>query len=104
MLRKVILNYDALRGEAASLVKTYRSGDEAALSEFLMHTSLAGMPMDERSRQELIIQRNRRWVGQIRQLVGKEDMFIAVGAGHLPGGEGLIALLEKEGFTVKRVD
>ena len=103
MLRKVIENYDALRGEAAGLVKIYRSGDETELSAFLAHTSLAGMPLDEHSRQELIVRRNSSWVRQLRELIRKEDLFIAVGAGHLPGNDGLIALLQKEGFVVQRV-
>jgi uncharacterized protein YbaP (TraB family) len=51
----------------------------------------------------LIVQRNQNWIPQIiAALDGSEDAFVAVGAGHMPGEEGVIALLEAEGLTVTR--
>ncbi|MBK7885653.1 MAG: TraB/GumN family protein [Chitinophagaceae bacterium] len=49
----------------------------------------------------LITKRNRNWVQQLNAIMKKESVFVAVGAGHLPGGEGVINLLIKEGYTVK---
>ena len=34
----------------------------------------------------------------------KGNAFIAVGALHLPGEEGLIELIRKQGYTVTRID
>lgn len=31
----------------------------------------------------------------------QESIFIIVGAGHLPGEEGVIELLKKQGYTVE---
>jgi uncharacterized protein YbaP (TraB family) len=51
----------------------------------------------------LIVQRNRNWIPQIEAaLAGADDVFVAVGAGHMPGSEGVIALLEAQGYTVER--
>ncbi|MCR9128914.1 MAG: TraB/GumN family protein [Alphaproteobacteria bacterium] len=51
----------------------------------------------------LIVERNHNWIPQIlAALEGSEDAFVAVGAGHMPGEEGVIALLEAEGVTVTR--
>jgi uncharacterized protein YbaP (TraB family) len=51
----------------------------------------------------IIVQRNHNWIPQIlAALEGSEDGFVAVGAGHMPGEEGVIALLEAEGLTVTR--
>jgi len=33
-----------------------------------------------------------------------KSLVIAVGAGHLPGDQGVIKLLRKEGYTVEPVD
>jgi uncharacterized protein YbaP (TraB family) len=47
--------------------------------------------------------RNVNWVKTLPALMKSGSQFIAVGAGHLPGADGLIALLRKEGYTVKPV-
>jgi uncharacterized protein YbaP (TraB family) len=53
--------------------------------------------------QRLIVDRNIAWIPQIEAaLEGSDDALIAVGAGHLPGEQGVIALLEAEGHTVTR--
>jgi uncharacterized protein YbaP (TraB family) len=51
----------------------------------------------------LLDKRNRNWVLQLKEIMKKEPVFIAVGAGHLVGKAGLIALLKAEGFMVKPV-
>ncbi|MEQ8404165.1 MAG: TraB/GumN family protein [Oceanicaulis sp.] len=51
----------------------------------------------------LIVQRNLNWIPQIEAaLASDQDAFVAVGAGHMPGENGVIALLEAEGHTVTR--
>lgn len=48
--------------------------------------------------------RNKKWVPQMRESLVSKRTFIAVGAGHLGGPNGLIRLLEKEGFTLSPVE
>ncbi|MFP4519996.1 MAG: TraB/GumN family protein [Oceanicaulis sp.] len=51
----------------------------------------------------IIVQRNRNWVPQIEAaLASDRDVFVAVGAGHLPGEDGVIALLQAKGHAVTR--
>jgi uncharacterized protein YbaP (TraB family) len=47
--------------------------------------------------------RNLRWIKTLSTRLNEKSTFIAVGAGHLPGDEGLINLLRKEGFIVSPV-
>ena len=49
----------------------------------------------------LLNNRNKNWVKQLKIITRTTSVFVAVGAGHLVGKEGLIALLRKEGYTVK---
>ena len=49
----------------------------------------------------LLDDRNKNWVGQLKNILKEKNIFIAVGAGHLVGKNGLIELLKKEGYTVK---
>jgi len=37
-------------------------------------------------------------------MISEQPSFIAVGAGHLGGVTGIIALLRKEGFTLKALE
>lgn len=48
--------------------------------------------------------RNKKWVPQMRESLATKRTFIAVGAGHLGGPNGLIRLLEKEGYTLSPVE
>lgn len=49
---------------------------------------------------QLLDNRNQHWIPQIKDIVKKYKAFIAVGAAHLGGPEGVIALLRKEGYTL----
>ncbi len=54
----------------------------------------------------LIASRNKRWIKQIGTLLTEESgtLFLAVGAGHMPGEDGVINLLKKAGYEVTRVE
>jgi uncharacterized protein YbaP (TraB family) len=50
----------------------------------------------------MLYDRNRRWVKQMPDIMRPAgNTLFAVGAGHLPGDQGVISLLKKAGFTVK---
>lgn len=49
----------------------------------------------------LLDNRNRNWVEQLSKIMPKTSVFVAVGAGHLPGEMGVIELLRKAGYTVR---
>ncbi len=51
----------------------------------------------------LIYNRNQKWVAKIEKLTKEHSCFIAVGCGHLGGDKGILALMQKEGYTVKPV-
>lgn len=49
----------------------------------------------------MLYSRNRNWVAQLKDILPKKSIFMAVGAGHLPGNNGVIDLLRKAGFTLR---
>lgn len=52
---------------------------------------------------DFIFKRNKKWITKIVSNINTNSTFIAVGAGHLSGEEGLINLLKKEGFKLKSI-
>ena len=50
--------------------------------------------------QVLLIDRNEKWIPRIEKMIKEKPCFIAVGALHLEGDKGLVALLQSGGYTV----
>jgi uncharacterized protein YbaP (TraB family) len=86
--------------EERAMVEAWAAGDTRTLQREID----SGFLTDPVLRQALLIGRNEDWAEQIADIFAKNRApFIAVGAGHLLGPEGLPALLEAKGFTVKRI-
>lgn len=51
----------------------------------------------------LLNRRNRSWIPILERMIRLKPTFIAVGAGHLAGEQGIINLLRKQGFTLTPV-
>ena len=69
--------------------------------ETLLNNDEFGM---EDNQDILLNDRNKNWVDQLKKNMKKEPLFVAVGTGHLPGAMGLIALLRKEGYTLRPIE
>ena len=77
----------------------YRTQDVDALYD-MIHKEGGEIAKEE---ERFLNHRNRNWVPQIIEMISEKKTFIAVGAGHLGGPNGLIRLLEKEGYTLEPV-
>ena len=51
----------------------------------------------------LLYNRNKSWIGIMADQMQKESTFFAVGAGHLAGPQGVVALLRQQGFKVTAI-
>jgi uncharacterized protein YbaP (TraB family) len=52
---------------------------------------------------QLLNDRNKKWTPKIEAIAKEKPTFFAVGAGHLGGKKGLIALLKAKGYKVEAV-
>lgn len=60
-------------------------------------------PMKKEKKYAILDNRNEQWMQQLPQLLKDDSNFIAVGALHLAGEEGLLYQLAKMGYTVEAV-
>ena len=79
------------------MVEVYREQDLEKM-EKLVQESDPGM---QQYMDLMLYNRNRNWINKMQRFMYDTPTLFAVGAGHLPGDQGVIALLKKEGYTVK---
>lgn len=78
----------------------------AALSEGCVDGDLAAveramsLPTSSQMNPELLDARNEAWAAAVVEEATAGGMFLAVGAGHMFGDTGMLALLEREGFEI----
>ena len=99
MLKEYLLTKDAMKTETEQMLGIYRKGDIKAMHDFMSEDKDGLAPYMNL----MLYDRNRNWVESIKVQSAKEASFYAVGAGHLGGEEGVIALLRKAGYTVKPI-
>lgn len=98
-LLKSIREVDKSKQKMEELKTYYITQDIDKLTELFKN-------QDEESKDfmtELLKNRNKRWLDQLPALMQKQSLFIAVGAGHLLGAEGLIKGLQVKGYILKPV-
>lgn len=91
-----VLKEDMSEATTTGIIQAYHKDDLIALSEA---AELAGIESGDM--EVLVDDRNKAWVPKLEEGLNQGGLFIAVGALHLPGANGLIALLEAKGYTLK---
>lgn len=95
-LVKTIHEKDKWRETYREMITAYRKGNVDQVHQLILET-----PDVEKYQDILLYNRNRNWIPIIKKQVQDTPSFFAVGAGHLGGPAGVIALLRKEGYTVQ---
>ena len=99
MLVKIVENWNDGKRELKQLIADYKNQDIEAIYEDMGKSN----SIDAEFENNLLATRNQNWIPKIQRITKEKPTFFAVGAGHLGGKEGVIALLRNEGFTVKAV-
>jgi len=101
MLRETLEDLDQSVEDLKSIVEDWSVGDVEDLEDELLDEMKSDMPDVYKA---IFTNRNRNWVDQIEdELKGSGTDFIAVGAGHLVGDDGVPALLKARGYSVNRL-
>lgn len=96
MLVESITKYNDMKKMAAEMVEMYKKQEVERIYNF------AGQYFNEYAGLEkaMLEDRNRKWVPQMEKMIKAKPTFFGVGAGHLGGKNGVIALLKAKGYKV----
>ncbi len=85
--------------EINSMLTAWRAGDVETLDELLAE----GMEKYPKVYRPLTVERNRKWIANIENLLDDtDDYLVVVGTLHLVGDDSVIELLEKKGHRVRQ--
>ena len=79
------------------IAAAWKSGDPAPIERLLL-TDMKGA--DAKVYDTLLVGRNRRWMPKLEECFAEKRCFVVVGAAHLVGPDGLVAMFRSRGYTV----
>jgi len=89
-----------MRSQFQEMLGAWARGDVAAIGASF-NEDLSGSP---ELREALLRRRNVNWARWIeRRMATPGSVFVAVGAGHLAGADSVVAMLQKDGYRVRRI-
>ena len=103
LLTDTVCHYEFAQREFAGLKAFYLKQDLGALYRYSQRYTAAGESLYKRLMQALLVDRNSRMAERMRPMLEQGGAFIAIGALHLAGEAGVLALLEKQGYQLQAV-
>lgn len=99
MLTDMVSKEAEMKQEMQTLLNLYKTQQVEALHD-MSKNSLFGFT---KYNDLLLDNRNQRWIAGIEKMAASQPTFFAVGAAHLGGPKGVLALLRQQGYQVRPV-
>ena len=90
---------DLFTVQSSALVEAYMAQDLNRIEAVFTDPELGGENAEEM--EALIYDRNHSWAEKLHKMMPERAALVCVGAGHLPGDQGLLQLLRNRGYTVE---
>lgn len=88
------------RANVNKLADAWKAGDAREVERIV----LQDLKQDPQMYQRLLVERNRNWLPKLEALFTRRGhAFVVVGAAHLVGPDGLLAMLKSRGYTVEQM-
>jgi hypothetical protein len=101
MIEKSVDDLKDLPRALPEAIAAWRSGNLQKIDDLLLRDTRRKYPKIHRA---LLADRNAAWVPKLEALLATPEVeFVLVGAGHLPGPDGLMALLKARGCAIEPV-
>lgn len=99
LLAKTLSEFDTQIAAMTELANAWRTGDTATVERIV----LRDLKNEPGLYESLLVERNHNWLPAIEALFARpRPAFLVVGAAHLVGPDGLVALLESRGYTIEQ--
>ena len=99
-LAETLKGVDKEKAAVAKLTGAWKVGDVATIERMVM----ADVKSDPVIYDRLLVARNRTWLPKIEALFSRpRHAFVVVGAAHLVGPDGLVAMLKAKGYPVTQL-
>src|SRR3954471_6489781 len=100
MLAETLKELATETATVGKLGDAWKSGDVPAIERI----ALADLKSDPLMYQRLLVERNQNWMPKIEALFTRSGRaLVVVGAAHLVGPDGLLAMLRAKGYTVEQL-
>ena len=104
LLQLTIDHYDKIQQQTDALIQHYSNGDLASMARLMTQSPLT---KDDKITNDfvfsLVVRRNYVMANRMQPYLRQGNAFIAIGALHLPGRQGVLRLLESMGYKVTRI-
>jgi uncharacterized protein YbaP (TraB family) len=99
LLAETLKGLDTEQANMTKLIASWRDGDAPAVERIV----LKDLQQEPQLYQRLLVERNKNWLPKLEaQFARRGRAFVVVGAAHLVGPDGLIAMLKGKGYTVEQ--
>jgi uncharacterized protein YbaP (TraB family) len=100
LLASTLKELDTQKAAVTQLMQAWKAGDAATIERIVLQ-DVKDEPLIY---QRLLVDRNQMWLPQIEALFSRQGRaFVVVGAAHLVGPDGLLALLRAKGYTLEQL-
>ena len=99
LLRSELAEMETEKTSLRALLTAWRTGDASAIEKML----LASFTENPTAYESLITERNRNWMPQLEACLKRpQPCFVIVGAAHVVGPQGLLAMLRQRGYRIEQ--
>ena len=100
MLAETLKELATETATVGKLGEAWKAGDVPAIERI----ALADLKSDPLMYQRLLVERNKNWMPKIEALFARRGRtMVVVGAAHLVGPDGVLAMLKAKGYTVEQL-
>lgn len=103
LLKGTLAMRDQLDQQLEAMIEAYIARDLVRLMEVAEEHNADSAAVHDKLMQRLLTRRNHRMAERMAPRLKEGGAFIAVGTAHLPGDEGVLALLQARGYRISRV-
>jgi uncharacterized protein YbaP (TraB family) len=102
-LLDTICHYDVVKSDFEKMKSLYLERDLKGLFIQSNQYSFSKEPIYKDLMKSLLVDRNHTMTERMQDILDKGNAFIAIGAMHLPGEEGVLSLLGKQGYKIHSI-